>query len=82
MSTAPSKMPCNTSQWQNAQYAMEYHINQNHYQLGKSSLCTLGWGRSTANMIKYIRANLGISTNQSSKQLTLIKGKRSPKYTF
>ncbi|RUR28704.1 serine hydrolase [Legionella qingyii] len=72
---------CNTSQWQNAQYASGYHIDKltHEYQLGNPfpyvPWAGAGCIRSNASdMINFIRANLNISTNQDPKQLTLLKG--------
>ena len=74
-------IPCNTSQWQNAQYASGYHIDPSTqtYQLG-NPFPFLPWAgaggiRSNASdMINFIRANLNISTHNDPKQLALLQG--------
>ncbi|MFT4058079.1 MAG: serine hydrolase domain-containing protein [Legionella sp.] len=82
--TCPTKTtvngtPCNTHNWKNAQYAMGYHLNNQHYQQG-APFPFIPWAgagalRSNASdMIKYIRANLGIRTNNNPKQIDLIQG--------
>lgn len=68
---------CPQRLWQQANYATGYHLNANHYQQGKPFPFTPWAGagalRSNASdMIKFIRANLGISTNP--QQLALVKG--------
>lgn len=76
---APNGSSCPRMHWRLSQYATGYHLNGNHYQQGKPfpfvPWAGAGALRSTASdMIKFIRANLGISTNQSRQQLELIKG--------
>lgn len=67
------------SSWPSAEYASGYHINQSSYQLG-DPFPFLPWApaggiRSNAiDMVKFIRANLGFSTNTSIEQTQLIKG--------
>jgi CubicO group peptidase (beta-lactamase class C family) len=76
---APNGTPCDTSNWHNAQYSVGYHLRNHQYQLGRPFpfIAWAGAGalRSNASdMIKFIRANLGISTNNNAKQIALIQG--------
>ena len=70
---------CDRSHWNNAQYAVGYHINNQQYEAGLP-FPFIPWAgagalRSNASdMIKYIRANLGVSTNNNPKQIDLIHG--------
>lgn len=77
--TAPRGTSCNTSSWSSAEYATGYHIKNGQYQKGRPFpfIPWAGGGslRSNASdMIKFIRANLGVSINNNPKQLALIQG--------
>lgn len=67
------------TQWATSSYAKGYHLNGHSYQQG-DPFPFLPWApaggiRSNAfDMIKFIRANLGFSTNNSPEQSHLIQG--------
>lgn len=69
----------NRALWLNANYASGYHIDQNQYQLGDPFLY-LPWApaggiRSNASdMVKFIKANLGFTTNNTADQTELVQG--------
>lgn len=70
---------CNTNSWSAAEYSRGYHISANHYEQGApfpyAPWAGAGALRSNAHdMINYLRANLGFSTNNNADQLELIQG--------
>lgn len=75
----PAISQCDKANWQTAEYASGYHLSNNSYVLGLPfpyvPWAGAGVLRSNAeDMVKYLQANLGVTTSVSPDVTTLLQG--------